>query len=401
MLITDEQTLHEDIAEYDIVGLANTYWDGLWMNRQQILTRLGKITTVLYARGPWLTWSYHKAIKESTLLGSFEIKDNVIVESSPLILPRIPKFPLLERLTLRLYAKRISAKIDSQSNKEKRLLYVFHPSYIDLIPYLRYDKIIYHCYDNFITMPEGDPDIADKEKRLCAIADHILTSSEENRDRIARDYDRSDTAFIPNGVDFDLFNITKTDPPDFLKNIKNSNPKIGYIGSVNDKVDLPLVDELTARCPEFNFVFVGRVNNLSVENAACWSRITARRNVYHFNSCSRFMVPHILRSMDVNCIYYDVSDGNFSSAGYPLKLHEYLASGKPAISAKIRSVMAFNDVVVTPDSADAWIEALNKAIENPDAAPSSSQLRFETARKNSWDARIEAIRHHVKRQAFT
>lgn len=383
------------VADHEFIVLAPNNWHGLWMNRQQLMSRLGQYTEVLYSRGPWFMWDRKKALSESGLFGSCKKEDNVFVDQSPAVMLRWPKVSFLDTLAKKQFAKRLDTISRKKSQEKKRVLYVFHPTYLDYVDLIPHDMLVYHCYDNFISMPDGERGIEEKERELCQRADKIFTSSEANRDRFAQDYKRDDTVFLPNGVDFPLFNDSPSDAPGFLDVIKSDAPRVGYVGSVNDKVDLKIVDALTEEKPGVNFVFVGRVNNLSSGNAALWSRIAGRNNVYHYPPCAREIVPQVLKNMSVNCIYYDLSGDNFSSAGYPLKLHEYLASGVPAVSSGIRAVQAFENVVGVANNAHDWSGLIDRAINTPQAAPSSQEIRIETARENSWDNRIVQLVNHL------
>lgn len=66
------------------------------------------------------------------------------------------------------------------------------------------------------------------------------------------------------------------------------------------------------------------------------------------------MVFGILKSMSVNCIYYDFFGDNFSSVGYLLKFYEYLVSGKLVVSLVICLVQVFLDVVGVVEIYEKW-----------------------------------------------
>tara|TARA_Y100000310_G_C20703619_1_gene832401 strand:+ start:9479 stop:10642 length:1164 start_codon:yes stop_codon:yes gene_type:complete len=376
--------------------LAPNKWNSLWMNRQQLMSRIGKKYPVIYSNGPYFSWERKEAMSESTLRGSFHKQDNVILDTSPLMMMRFPIIPKLDEFIVKGNAKRWSVMMSHVAPKAKRVLYVFHPDYWDYVKHIPHDVLVYHCYDNFITMESGGEQMKEKEANLARQADFIFTSSEVNRDRIASDYDCEHATFLPNGVDFELFTETPASAAEkFLSQQPLREKRVGYIGSLNDKVDLKVVDHLSEKIVDADFVFVGRVNNLSESNQKLWDIISQRDNVKVYPPCDRTMVPGILKSMSVNCIYYDLSGDNFSSAGYPLKLHEYLASGKPAVSSAIRSVQAFSDVVGVAETHEKWEKMIRRALENPEEAPSDSDERITTASENSWDHRVDSLMRHM------
>ena len=137
-------------------------------------------------------------------------------------------------------------------------------------------------------------------------------------------------------------------------------------------IDFDLVFELSKRMSHVLFVFVGRVNNLSEINKQKWKSIINLSNTMHHGLCSKEDVPNILRSLDVNCLFYSSGKSSFAKDCYPLKLHEGLASGIPLVSTPIRSVAAFSDHVLLASSIGEWEEKITLAIAEPEKAPSSS-----------------------------
>jgi glycosyltransferase involved in cell wall biosynthesis len=70
---------------------------------------------------------------------------------------------------------------------------------------------------------------------------------------------------------------------------------------------------------------------------------------------------------------------------YPLKLHEYLASGRPVVGTPIASLEAFRDVVRLPETQVQWSAAIAESL-GP-AANSSEQrmIRQALAKKFDWE----------------
>jgi hypothetical protein len=95
--------------------------------------------------------------------------------------------------------------------------------------------------------------------------------------------------------------------------------------------------------------------------------------------------------MDVNCLYYNVNDSGFAKDGYPLKLHECLASGSPLVSAGLRSVCEFKDDVLIAGDYEDWVTKIKQAIETPNVSPSNEKDRINVAMENSWDERVSVI----------
>ena len=74
---------------------------------------------------------------------------------------------------------------------------------------------------------------------------------------------------------------------------------------------------------------------------------------------------------------------------YPLKLHEYLACGKPIVATPLKNLKDFKDVLYFADGQEDWIENIQRCLDEQNKE--LVQKRIAVARENSWDARVEEI----------
>src|SRR6185503_8482855 len=105
------------------------------------------------------------------------------------------------------------------------------------------------------------------------------------------------------------------------------------------------------------FVLVGPCRNVRPDVLA---ELNARANVHLLGNKPVSTLSHYAQHMDVNIMPY-VQDG-YTKFIYPLKLHEYLASGRPAVATPIRSLHEFAGVVALADTAAEWDAALTRAL---------------------------------------
>ena len=77
-------------------------------------------------------------------------------------------------------------------------------------------------------------------------------------------------------------------------------------------------------------------------------------------------------------------DLDYAHAGFPFKLGEYLASGRPVIASRVSDVDRFladrsNAVLVRPGDSGELAEAIEYLLDNPEAASSIGQRGREVA----------------------
>ena len=94
--------------------------------------------------------------------------------------------------------------------------------------------------------------------------------------------------------------------------------------------------------------------------------------------------------MDVNIICYRLKKGMWTQGIYPLKLHEYLATGKPVVSSPLSSVKEFSAVVALADDVDQWHQRISSALRY--GGVGTTAARRSVAQENDWSARVLRIR---------
>jgi glycosyltransferase involved in cell wall biosynthesis len=196
------------------------------------------------------------------------------------------------------------------------------------------------------------------------------------------------TVNLPLGVNFGLFSqalLEDTVVPADIASLPA--PRIGYIGNVNDKVDYRLLHYLASNHPEWSIVLVGPVVVRIPEFRAHCDQLKALPNVHFLGMKSQGQLPSYLKGLDVCMMCYRL-DG-WAYFGYPLKLHEYLAAGKPSIASDLPSIREFEGVIRIAHTPEEWASAIQASLQ--DDSSEARERRVEVARNNRWEARIEVI----------
>jgi glycosyltransferase involved in cell wall biosynthesis len=115
------------------------------------------------------------------------------------------------------------------------------------------------------------------------------------------------------------------------------------------------------------------------------STLRARANVHVFGFQPPEQVARFTAGLDVGLMCYRF-ENLWTQAGYPLKMHEYLACGIPVVSAALPAVQEFDEVVRIVHSASQWHAAIEASLQDRGAA--AVARRREIARANSWDDRV-------------
>jgi glycosyltransferase involved in cell wall biosynthesis len=264
----------------------------------------------------------------------------------------------------------------------------FHPKFSHYIPHIRPDRLIYHAYDLYHSQGHWDTARAQSERELVIRADVVLASSQQIADYL-RSRGAANPLVVENAADYAAFALDPervTDPPDLAV---IPRPRLGYTGSLNRKVDFPLLARLASQRPEWQFVFVGAVGNLDADTTASIAQLRVLPNAHFLGFKPPSDLPRYVIGMDVNLLTYRMSADVWTEGIYPLKLHEYLAAGRPVVSADLPSVRPFASVVRIAKADDAWESTVAAALL--DTGVDGVRARRLVAHQNDWDARVQLL----------
>ena len=365
--------------------IAPNPWDGPWMNRQQLLSRIGVDATVVYTTGV----PQRGRTKGGTggLRGRFVRRDHVWLDHPPAWLVRPWKPRWLRQLVDRQAARRWR-QFAGRLGQKPLVAYLFHPKFWPYVAHLRPDRIVYHAYDLYHLQGRGPYAFASEETALAQAADLVVASSPAIADHL-RSRGARYVEVVENAADFDHFSSVTTadpEPPDLAA---IPRPRVAYVGALNRKVDFPLMLTLATALPGVHFVLVGQLGRL---DEACVSAVTGLQglpNVHFLGFKNPADLPAYVAHMDVNTMMYRLGDEVWTAGIYPLKLHEYLAAGRAVVSADLPTVRPFADVVRIALTPADWADAIRAAIRGEGTGTSAQ--RQARARENSWTSRAERL----------
>lgn len=368
-----------------IMALALNAWDGQWMNRQQLLSRLARRHQIVYSNGPWTMWDRAKPDWQSSKWwGQFERRHGVWVDHPPKFLLDRPGHQPWESMVGRLAAARWRWQLRSLGGGPV-VSYVFHPSLHAHAMRVRRDLLVYHPYDMFSLAPDWTPALESAQLQLLRESDLVIASSEPIRSALQTLTDRP-VVCIPNGVDAPAFMAgSQQEPPAELARIPH--PRLGYVGSLNRKVDYGMIAALAAREPAWHFVLLGPLGSMDEASTVSFKQCTAMANVHVLPSRPVEQLPACIAALDVGLLCYRRE--TWMEFGYPLKLHEFLASGTPMVCTPLASIREFEQFVDVADDLDSWHSALARVLRGN--LRCSRAERQAVAMDNTWEARVDSI----------
>ena len=136
-------------------------------------------------------------------------------------------------------------------------------------------------------------------------------------------------------------------------------------------------------------MFVGSVRHPEIADRV--KRIGRLTNVHMLGGKSSTDLARYPQHFDVCLMPY--RNDEYARFIYPLKLHEYLASGTPTVATPIRSLESFFSVVEFANQPSEWSAAIEKALSD-----NSQDRRLErqaVAREHDWENLVYKIAQHM------
>ena len=368
-----------------IVAFAHHPWDEPeWMNRQQLLSRLGKLGwSVAYTHGTLDWWQRGSPVWQASPLFNRIIDRDHIRDIIPGRLgARWRRYPTFDRFQMARHAKFVRAAVAKPN--ERIIALLFDPQFYPYIEHLQPCDVAFHAYDVYAHQSNWTDQKEKFQSDLLREASLVTASSAP----IARHLKRPNVHVIPNGADVDAFaNASNLPEPKDLTSIPH--PRIAYVGAINRKVDLPLIEFIAKKHPEWHWVLVGRIEEKEILQeeftAAAFKSCLQLPNIHFLGQKDRREVPAYVGNMDINTMCYRGKGNGWWSARSPLKLYEYLSAGLPVISTPLESIKDHANIITLCDTPYEWIEAIKCNLKINNQEKYSQGIRI--ASENSWDAK--------------
>jgi UDP-galactopyranose mutase len=185
------------------------------------------------------------------------------------------------------------------------------------------------------------------------------------------------TAYLPNGVDFAAYSSPADEPPDLAA---IARPRIGYAGWLKPQLDWELLIALARAHPEWSFVFVGpQARKPEVEDAV--AQLKAAGNVHFLGSKPTSMLHAYTRNFDVCLMPY--ATNWYTRFIYPVKVHEYLATGNAVVATALPNLREFSDVVAFARSPSEWSAAIARGLSTQ-GNDTFVRARQAVAKEHDW-----------------
>lgn len=333
-----------------IVGLHLRY-DGVRQRPQHLLSRIARHTPVI-------------VIEE--VFPASEDRDEIRVEGNITIVrplrARPYGAPLIDAAGI--------ATVRALVRDREPIVWLYTPMMLELADSFANAHLVYDCMDELSAFDFAPPELVERERQLLARADVVFTGGPSLYQ--ARKSLGSKVHCYPSCVEFERF--AKRSPPHPLT-MEFTRPVVGYIGVIDERIDISIIAALADSVLDVNVVMVGPI--VKIDPA-----ILPRRTNVHYTGQIRYeLLPAFLAGFDAALMPFAKN----KSTRYisPTKTLEYFAASVPVATTSIVDVVGpYGDLVDAGDGPAGFVAAVDRALA---ADPARTARAAAIAKDQSWD----------------
>ena len=265
-------------------------------------------------------------------------------------------------------------------------LVMTYPYYLHLARQLRPDRLVYFNLDDYrLFWPRSAKQVERLERDAVGIADLTVCASKFRADELRAENPEhaSKIHHLPHGAPSrSIPSEPQHQPGPSPADIAHlPRPWVGYVGTLEDRVDWSLLDEVAEANPEASIILIGRVGP---DGPTHWQadrrRCMARANVNAIGWREQGIIDTYNRSFDLGLIPYR-TDHPFNIASCPTKITDYMAAGRPVVATDLPECRLHSEVFDVVEDQDFAAAVACRLACGPDDG--RAEARWEIARRES------------------
>jgi UDP-galactopyranose mutase len=262
----------------------------------------------------------------------------------------------------------------------------YTPMALGFSSHLKATATVYDCMDELSHFLNAPPELTSREQELFRIADVVFTGGISLYE--AKQKQHRNVHAFPSSIDVPHFAKAREPQPDPADQAHIAHPRAGFIGVIDERLDIELLREVARLVPEVQFLLIGPVVKIDP------AHLPQAPNLHYLGGKQYAELPAYLGQWDVAMMPFAIN--NATKFISPTKTPEYLAAGKPVVSTPIRDVVrGYGEAGLVAVAADAqsFAEAIRAALQpQTDAWKEAVSQKLSTS---SWDRTWSAMQREI------
>jgi glycosyltransferase involved in cell wall biosynthesis len=353
----------------DLVVLSHLRWHWVWQRPQQIVSRLAKHPS----RAGGRTWF----VEEPDIgdVSSPEIRQESVdgLTRVWLVIPTVDgkhEVPGFDHPRATEYGDLLADLISTGGSGTPPDVWLYTPMALDLVQRLEPNRLVYDVMDDLASFNDAPQGLVLRQRRLLSQADVVFTGG-PSLDRSVRRQRPDGVHLFRSGVEIAHYRKSRA-----LRR-PHDRPVAGYVGVLDERLDLLLLHDLANQLPEWTLRLVGPV--AKIDDA----RLPRATNVEYLGLTPYEELPGVMAGFDVALMPFALNQATRSIS--PTKTLEYFAAGLPVVSTRVPDVVAdYKDVVHLADDGQGFAAACMEVVQHD--AGSRDRRTGPLQARQEWDS---------------
>jgi glycosyltransferase involved in cell wall biosynthesis len=352
----------------DLIVLSHLRWDWVWQRPQHLVSRFAARRACRGARTWFVEEPVYGPVDEPMLVTADTAYD---VTRIWCVVPErydTGRHPGFDAPGAEEYGDLLAEHLRGAGVLAPEVL-LYTPMALDLAEALSPSHLLYDVMDDLAAFRAAPQGLVLRHRRALTEAALVFAGG-RSLHRSVSQHRTTGTLLVPSGVE----------TAHFARSLElrraHLRPVAGYVGVIDERVDLELLTELAGQLPSWTIRVVGPVAKVDPDDLP-------RASTIEYPGMAPYAdLPRVMAGFDVALMPFALNEATRSIS--PTKTLEYLAAGLPVVSTRVPDVVADHaDAVTLADDAGAFAWACRRALrEHPDDRVARAR---RIAREHEWD----------------
>lgn len=293
-------------------------------------------------------------------------------------------FSVSEKISqmLYLYSPRMTKRLDViLADAREVICFLYWPRQAHLLTNFHYDKLVYEHVDDLSLFYYHDAAGEEIHRKLLEAANLTVVTAEVLYEQ-AKPFARY-LLLAENAGDYAFFKEGRSEEinPRIKETCTGYDAVLGYYGSLANWFDYDLINEIAAKKENWLFILIGYDFDGTLDALA------ELPNILHIEAQPYEKLPSYIVGFSLQLIPFHINE--ITEATSPVKLFEYMASGKPILTSDLPECRKYKSVY-RYQNVDDFIKKAEYLLSLPEDDSYFALLEQE-AQENTWQTRVDLI----------
>lgn len=357
----------------DLVVLSHLRWIWVWQRPQHLVSRFAAERAAAGAR----TWFVEEPVVSDVPAPVVKCEKRDGINRLWLEVPPNHKeiHPGFDDPRAGNYAALIRQRLQEEGVGAAVDVLLYTPMALDIARTLEPRCLFYDVMDDLVSFLGAPQSLVLRQRQLLAKADVVFAGGRSLHRGVVQ-HRKDNCHLFPSGVDTAHYQLSRV-----LRSRRSlaEAPVAGYVGVIDERVDLAVLAGLAAALPDWRIRIVGPVAKIDP------ATLPQAPNLEYPGMAAYPDLPQIMAGFDVALMPFAINQATRSIS--PTKTLEYLAAGLPVVSTRVPDVVADHaQLVHFADDAPAFAAACREQFEAARSkGPGRDRRLAALPERHSWD----------------